>query len=174
MNLFTFLCVRSDEDYFRVCWLLFVRMHVLFVTRFIGECHYFDGFAFVQLYVEKYALSTRKCNIHVHSKSRPLEKKIVCVLYVLVNRFSFMVGRNIPVFLLVWNSAEPQRSSTARNCTVRIKCKLDKLCNHDWASTQETLSSGVCEQHRRRPACASTQSDHRLCYSLFGKYHMLT
>ena len=23
-----------------------------------------------------------------------------------------------------------------------------------WASTQENLSSGVCEQHRRRPACA--------------------
>ena len=26
---------------------------------------------------------------------------------------------------------------------------------------------GVCEQHRRRPACASAQSDQRLCYSLF-------
>ena len=23
-----------------------------------------------------------------------------------------------------------------------------------------------------RPACASVQSDQRLCYSLFGKYHM--
>ena len=23
-----------------------------------------------------------------------------------------------------------------------------------WASTQETLSSGVCEQHKHRPACA--------------------
>ena len=31
-----------------------------------------------------------------------------------------------------------------------------------WASTRETLSSGVCEQHRRRPACASLQSDQRL------------
>ena len=28
------------------------------------------------------------------------------------------------------------------------------------------------EQHRRRPACAYTQSDLRLCYSLFGKYHI--
>ena len=26
---------------------------------------------------------------------------------------------------------------------------------------------GVCEQHRRRPACASAQSDQRLLYSLF-------
>ena len=31
-----------------------------------------------------------------------------------------------------------------------------------WASTRETLSSGGCEQHRRRPACASAQSDQRL------------
>ena len=41
-----------------------------------------------------------------------------------------------------------------------------------WAGTRENLSSGVCEQHRRRPACASAQTDLRLCYSLFGKFHM--
>ena len=40
------------------------------------------------------------------------------------------------------------------------------------ASTLENLSSGVCEQHRRRPGCASAQSDQRLCYSHFGKYHI--
>ena len=40
------------------------------------------------------------------------------------------------------------------------------------AATRESLSSGVCEQHRHRPACASAQSDQRLCYSLFGKYNM--
>ena len=34
----------------------------------------------------------------------------------------------------------------------------------------EKTSSGVCEQHRRRPACASTQSDQRLCYSLSGEH----
>ena len=33
-----------------------------------------------------------------------------------------------------------------------------------WASTRENLSSGVCEQHMCRPACASAQSDQRLCY----------
>ena len=32
----------------------------------------------------------------------------------------------------------------------------------------------VCEQHRRRPACAFAQSDQLLCDSLFEKYHMLT
>ena len=31
---------------------------------------------------------------------------------------------------------------------------------------------GVCEQQRRRPACASAQSDQRICYSLIGKYHI--
>ena len=34
-----------------------------------------------------------------------------------------------------------------------------------WASTRENLSLEVCEQHRRRPACASAQTDQRLCYS---------
>ena len=33
---------------------------------------------------------------------------------------------------------------------------------------------GVCKQQRRRPACASAQSNQRLCYWLFGKYHILT
>ena len=43
-----------------------------------------------------------------------------------------------------------------------------------WALTRENLSSEGCEQHRRRPACASAQTDQRLCYSLFGKYHIQT
>ena len=29
----------------------------------------------------------------------------------------------------------------------------------------------ACEQQRRRPACASAQSDQRLSYSLYGKYN---
>ena len=43
-----------------------------------------------------------------------------------------------------------------------------------WAKTRENLSSGVGEQQRRRPACASEQSDQHLCYSLIGKYHIKT
>ena len=50
----------------------------------------------------------------------------------------------------------------------------DKLYKVKGAATRENLSSGVCEQHGCRPACASAQSDQRLCYSLFGKYHMIT
>ena len=40
------------------------------------------------------------------------------------------------------------------------------------ASLRENLSLEVCEQHRRRPACAPVKSDQRLCYSLFAKYHI--
>ena len=32
----------------------------------------------------------------------------------------------------------------------------------------------VCEQQRQRPACASSQTDQRLCYSLFVKDDYLT
>ena len=42
------------------------------------------------------------------------------------------------------------------------------------ALTQENLSSVVCEQQRRRPACASVQSDQRICLSLIGKYNIIT
>ena len=37
-------------------------------------------------------------------------------------------------------------------------------------STRENLSSGIGEQQRHRPVCASAQSAQHLCYSLFGKY----
>ena len=36
---------------------------------------------------------------------------------------------------------------------------------------EKTCLRGVCEQHRRRPACASAQSDQRLCNSRIRKYH---
>ena len=43
------------------------------------------------------------------------------------------------------------------------------FCFHEMG---RDLSSGVFEQHRRRPACASPLFEQRLCYSVFGKYHM--
>ena len=42
----------------------------------------------------------------------------------------------------------------------------------NWASMRENLSSGVCEQQSRIPACASAQSDQRLCYSLIAYCHI--
>ena len=35
------------------------------------------------------------------------------------------------------------------------------------------MSLEVCEQQRHRPACASSKSDQRLCYSFFEKWHIL-
>ena len=35
-----------------------------------------------------------------------------------------------------------------------------------WSLHSRNLSSGVCEQPRCRPACASAQSDQYICYSL--------
>ena len=39
---------------------------------------------------------------------------------------------------------------------------------------RENLSSGICKHQRRRPACASAQSDQRLCYSLIKKNNIYT
>ena len=55
-------------------------------------------------------------------------------------------------------------------CANEISTKI--ICASSWAATGENLTSGCWEQHRRRPACASAQTDQRLCYSPFGKYHM--
>ena len=55
-------------------------------------------------------------------------------------------------------------------------CEQQRRKKHSiiWASMGENQSFGVWEQQRRRSACASTQSDQHLCYSLFGKYGILT
>ena len=47
-----------------------------------------------------------------------------------------------------------------------------KTVRGPWASPRENLSSVVCEQHMRRPACAYAQSDRCHCYSLIVKYHI--
>ena len=43
-----------------------------------------------------------------------------------------------------------------------------------WPRREKTcrLRGFANNRDRRRPACASAQSDQRLCYSLFGKFHM--
>ena len=52
-----------------------------------------------------------------------------------------------------------------------LRCVIETAPYIIWAWTRENLS-GVCEQHRSRPACAFAQSDQRLCYSFFGKCHI--
>ena len=61
----------------------------------------------------------------------------------------------------------------SKTCLMRpLKNRQNKRLNDKWASTRENLSSVGCEQQRRRPACASGQSDQCLCNSLIGKYHI--
>ena len=45
-------------------------------------------------------------------------------------------------------------------------CLFYIVALHDWAGPWENVSYVICEQQRRRSACASAQSDHRLCFSL--------
>ena len=63
--------------------------------------------------------------------------------------------------------------TTMFKCVMTMYIMADTtLQDHNWAFMRENLSLAVCEQHRRRPACASTQSDQRLHYSLIRKYHI--
>ena len=54
-----------------------------------------------------------------------------------------------------------------------LECFQNRI---NWASTRTTLSSGGLRttKARGRPACTSPQTYQRLCYSFFGKYHILT
>ena len=51
--------------------------------------------------------------------------------------------------------------SLSRNTSCLVS--LDKLGIYG-PRRQKTCLQGVCKQHRRRPACASAQSDQRLCF----------
>ena len=44
-----------------------------------------------------------------------------------------------------------------------------KVLHHLGIDVRKPVFGGVCEQHRRRPACTSAQPDQRLCYSFFWK-----
>ena len=63
------------------------------------------------------------------------------------------------------NTSHTIRATAKNECTT-----TEPLATIMWASTQENLSSVVCEQQMRRPACAATQSDQLLCNSLTDKY----
>ena len=96
-------------------------------------------------------------------KTRFPLKVISCVKYTSVKivRFtqvSYMYVCSFPQSV----SAHSEYSKQMKRFTFQI-----------WDSMRDNLSSEVCEQHRRRPACASTLSDRRICDSLFFvNYHM--
>ena len=74
-------------------------------------------------------------------------------------------------FLVLTCDAQSQQSLDCYQTLIRVghyKCAPYII----WASTLEKMSSVVCEQPWRRPACASAQSDQRLCFFLIGKNHI--
>ena len=80
----------------------------------------------------------------------------------MVNKRSTALERSVKIF---YGGLKP----VSRRVNLTLSSDVDQDI---WASTRVNLSSGVCEQHRHRPACASAQSDQRLCYSRFVKYHI--
>ena len=80
---------------------------------------------------------------------------------------------NRSLYRLIWIDPGWNELLEIRHCCLFLNYMKHKVEEQaSWAKTQENLSAGVCEQQRHRPACASTQSDQRLCYSLIRKYHI--
>ena len=53
-----------------------------------------------------------------------------------------------------------------------VHCTVLGLSKFKWAGPWENVSYVICEQQRRRSACASAQSDQRLCCSLLRYYNI--
>ena len=68
--------------------------------------------------------------------------------------------------------------SLPRNSVVRLTDRLDMIIVVDWdvnpymSHVMRKPVFAICEQHRRRSACASVQSDQRLCYSRLRSYNI--
>ena len=75
---------------------------------------------------------------------------------------------NLEVFVATCKNSVLWPVSVGEQTQFGLAC----LQTPDRLSRIENLSLGGFEQYRRRPACASAQSDQRLCYLLFGKNHM--
>ena len=61
-------------------------------------------------------------------------------------------------------SPEPPMLDNA--ISIKISCAGPNVYLIIWALVRENLSSGVCEQQRRRPACAYAESDQRFVVHL--------
>ena len=75
-----------------------------------------------------------------------------------------------PLFLdPCFNTVNSHASNLFVYLSATLVIKMFTFNDTIWASTQENLSSGVCEQHRRRPACESAQSGYRFLESIICK-----
>ena len=72
------------------------------------------------------------------------------------------------------NKVDPNPScSSCKSCLIRFYSVCLWKYDYDMGLGVRKPLEG-CEQHRRRPAFTSAQSDQLLCFSLFWKYHIQT
>ena len=110
-----------------------------------------------------------KCQILYLGKSKLILHNVLCTTVVIqaLHWLKFYEQR------VVWDKKTINRQEHEILVLIAYAQKLSLNIHADiWTSTQENISSEVFKQHRRRPACASAQSDQPLFYSLFGKYYI--
>ena len=76
----------------------------------------------------------------------------------------FLLGQALPILQQTSGHVTGQSNKVAQSGLSESHGK--------YGPEREKTCRRVCEQHRRRPAFTSAQSDQRLYYSLSGKYHM--
>ena len=60
-----------------------------------------------------------------------------------------------------------------KKCLIAIIAKNQRNFHHNLQTIRALSRENLfCEQHRRKPAYVSVQSNQHLCYLLFGKFHM--
>ena len=113
--------------------------------------------------LELNALASRECScgtVHMYSLAREFTAR----LHNVWKKTQAKYKTSAPLA----TSANPFKGSI---CAYAISTEFLCTCPI-WAWLRQNLSLGVCEQQKRRPACAPAQSDQRLCYSLIVKYHI--
>ena len=88
-----------------------------------------------------------------------------CLVVYPILLFSLPLAMRSPCMAEIWSTG-----TVSLNSNAQTNCYHLRKSHIIWASA----SSVVCEQQKRRPACASAQSDQRLCHSLIVKYHIQT
>ena len=82
----------------------------------------------------------------------------------------------IPAWILYLRNWNTQNTEHVSNEKIRLINNLHQgnlsRKEYIWAEPWENVSYVICEQQRRRSACASAQSDQRLCCLLLRQYNI--
>ena len=82
------------------------------------------------------------------------------ITFMIMINFIYSAGLSIEFFFI---TSDPEVKETKCQCA---------LCVYEMGLGARKPVFGACKQQRHRPACASAQSDQRLCHSHIGKYHI--